>query len=80
MKIPTPWHYQERADRYTHIVRGPNDEFICQLEQDASGVAEARARLFAAAPELLAAIKNSDDAHWTTAMRAAVAKAEGRTP
>lgn len=28
--------------------------------------------------QLLAAIKNSDDAHWTPAMRAAMAKAEGR--
>ena len=35
------------------------------------------ARLFAAAPDLKAAILNSDDAHWTSAMRAAIAKTEG---
>lgn len=35
----------------------------------------ANARLIAAAPDLLAAILNSDDAHWTPAMRAAVTKA-----
>jgi hypothetical protein len=39
---------------------------------------EANARLIAAAPDLYAAIRNSDDAHWTTAMRAAMAKVEGK--
>jgi len=38
----------------------------------------ANARLIAAAPDLLAAILNSDDAHWTPAMRAAIAKATGQ--
>lgn len=37
----------------------------------------ANARLISAAPDLLAAIVNSDDAHWTPAMRAAMAKATG---
>lgn len=40
---------------------------------------EADARLIAAAPDLLAAIVNSNDAHWTMAMRAAVAKATHTT-
>lgn len=35
----------------------------------------ANARLIAAAPDLLDAILKSDDAHWTPAMRAAIAKA-----
>jgi hypothetical protein len=39
------------------------------------GPSEANARLIAAAPDLLAAILNSDDAHWTPAMRAAIQKA-----
>lgn len=42
--------------------------------------AAANAHLIAAAPDLYAAILNSDDAHLTTAMRAAMAKAEGRAP
>lgn len=42
--------------------------------------AKANARLIAAAPCLYAAIKNSDDAHWTPAMRAALAKVEGTAP
>jgi hypothetical protein len=38
---------------------------------------EANAHLIAAAPDLYAAISNSDDAHWTPAMRAALKKARG---
>jgi hypothetical protein len=37
----------------------------------------ADANLIDAAPDLLDAIMKSDDAHWTPAMRAAVAKATG---
>lgn len=55
------WAYQENADAYTHIVRGPNNEFICQLGQDASGKAEARARFIADAPALLAALAERDE-------------------
>lgn len=49
---PGPWTYQEGSDAYTHIVRGPERLFITQLGQDTSGVAEANARLMAAAPEM----------------------------
>ena len=49
-------------------------EMICQ-----DIATEADCRLIAAAPDLYDAIRNSDDAHWTTAMRAAMAKVEGRT-
>lgn len=42
--VPLPWAYQEEADAYTHIVRGPGNEFVLQLSQDASGKAEATAR------------------------------------
>lgn len=44
------------------------------------GLTKKAARLIAAAPDLLAAILNSDDAHWTPAMRAAVRKATEPRP
>lgn len=56
-KHNTPFTYQKESDTYTHIVRGESNEFICQLSQDTSGLSESRARLFAAAPELLAALQ-----------------------
>jgi hypothetical protein len=56
-RTPGPWHYQERLDDYTHIVRGRDGFFICQLDQDRSGRSEANARLIATAPELLEACK-----------------------
>lgn len=54
---PGPWEYQERSDDYTHIVRGPHERFVVQLSQDTSGVAEANARLIAAAPEMYEFVK-----------------------
>lgn len=45
---PVPWKYQEGADAYTHIVRGPNNEIVAQLSQDSTGRSEANARLIAA--------------------------------
>jgi hypothetical protein len=44
--------------------------------------AEANARLIAAAPDLLAALKHCviERSEWLTEARAAIAKAEGRTP
>jgi beta-phosphoglucomutase-like phosphatase (HAD superfamily) len=55
---PGPWHYQEKSDAYTHIVRAGERRFITQLSQDTSGEAEANARLMAAAPELLESAKS----------------------
>jgi hypothetical protein len=49
---PGPWRYQEDADAYTHIVRAGESRFMCQMTQETSGLAEANARLIAAAPEL----------------------------
>lgn len=54
---PAPWHYQERSDAYTHIVRAADNQFVVQMPQDTSGIAEAEARLISAAPDLLAAVK-----------------------
>ena len=54
---PGPWEYQEESDAYTHIVRAKNNYMICHLSQNTSGATEANARLIAAAPELLEAIK-----------------------
>lgn len=42
---PRPWKYQERSDAYTHIVRGPSNQFIVQFSQDTIGKSEANARL-----------------------------------
>lgn len=40
-----PWHYQENSDRYTHIIRGPNDEYILGMGQRDSLQLEQTARL-----------------------------------
>lgn len=40
----TPWHYQENADAYTHIIRGENDVYILGLSQKYGGTDEANAR------------------------------------
>lgn len=58
---PGPWTYQEDSDAYTHIVRGPNNRFICQLNQSTSAEIEANARLIATAPELLDALIEAVD-------------------
>jgi hypothetical protein len=78
---PGPWQYQETSDAYTHIVRADR-RFLCQLRQDPSGEAEANARPIAAAPDLLAALKNAVALHEVfsvEAARAAIAKAEGKS-
>lgn len=76
---PGPWHVDTRAG--TTSVKASDGEIICDNERYyPQPLNPENANLIAAAPDLLAAIKNSDDAHWTTAMRAAMAKAEGRTP
>lgn len=56
LHTPGPWSYQEQSDAYTHIVREGDGSpgggrFIVQFGQDTSGVAEANARLTAAAPD-----------------------------
>jgi hypothetical protein len=61
--------HQWRIIASVHSDDGREEDGIPRFEM------EANARLIAAAPDLLASILNSDDAHWTTAMRAAVAKA-----
>lgn len=76
---PGPWLLREGSGNYLWEVvverrAGRSPRVICRPSGDHR---EANARLIAAAPDLLAAIKNSDDAHWTPAMRAAMAKATG---
>jgi hypothetical protein len=82
---PVNWEYQENADKYTHIIRGPNNEFILQLPQDSSGKTEARARLIVkcvnAHDDLLAACKalaesNEDLGIVIDKAKAAIEKAE----
>lgn len=57
LHTPGPWHYQENSDPYTHIVRDSAERYIGGCSQDSGGNAEANARLIAAAPELLEALK-----------------------
>lgn len=54
---PGPWHYQKESDAYTHIVRDCEGAMIASTPQWSNGIAEANARLIAAAPELLEALK-----------------------
>lgn len=85
---PGPWHYQEKADAYTHIVRGQKNWFVCQLKQDSSGLAEADARLIAAAPELLELCErtlqeideNDSTIDLCCKLRLVIAKAKGDAP
>ena len=53
----TPWHYQEGADDYTHIVRGSTGRFICSFGQDSTGQAEKDARCCAAQWDMLEALE-----------------------
>lgn len=85
---PGPWHFD--GHQYDHIVWSSDRNRVCFLTS--TGPTEANARLIAAAPDLLAALKDMVDGAplecgepdcpdcgpWRTA-RAAIAKAEGRT-
>lgn len=88
-----PWVYQEQSDAYTHIVRGPNNRFICKLSQDSSGESERTARLISAAPEMrdelqmLCDVLEAGGDHLPVEVeariafaRAAIAKANGEQP
>lgn len=87
---PEPWRAAPQPGQiigvhaYTHCVMHGDDSI-------ADTLTEPDARLIAAAPDLLAALKamvEADDAHWPiaaaesvrNAARAAIAKAEGREP
>jgi hypothetical protein len=61
------WNHS--PEHYTRVVT------VNDLNDD--GNAKHNARLMSAAPDLFNAIFNSDDAHWTPAMRAAMKKAVG---
>lgn len=55
---PGPWHYQEGADCYTHIVRDPKShQIVVSAPQNTSSTTEANARLCAAAPTLYSALE-----------------------
>jgi len=81
---PGPWHYQEKADEYTHIIRAENDVFICSCPQNSLQNSKANARLIAASPELLIALRALVVACGPYSgmpieqARAAIAKAEGK--
>jgi hypothetical protein len=77
-----PWIVQDNLPTYewSCIAMVTRDE---EEDRDAKGrfiggvELLANSRLISAAPDLYAAIANSDDAHWTPAMRAALKKARG---
>lgn len=56
---PGPWHYQEKADEYTHIIRAEDDMFICSCPQNSLKKSKANARLISVVPELLGAAKKA---------------------
>lgn len=56
---PLPWKYQEVSDAYTHIIRGPRNEFICSGPQDSSGATEADMRFIVTACNNYEALKLS---------------------
>ena len=79
---PGPWHLQFLGAHEADLIHkgtfaGINGGSGCPGVLDAEDYAtwDANARLISAAPDLLDAILKSDDAHWTPAMRAAIAKA-----
>ncbi len=85
---PGPWAYQENADPHTHIVRSVQPRhFICQLPKSSAGISEANARLIAAAPDMLALLRELIDiegpqpgtSDWANKVKGAIAKATGCT-
>lgn len=80
---PGPWKYTISAKHNRPQISGKDGHQICLLWRD--GEMEANARLIAAAPELLEALKNlanqtvinEYNGHCFTAARKAIAKAEG---
>ena len=76
---PWEWWTSNSWRRLRHSDRGVSTNVLYPFVQADIDVSTANMALIAAAPDLLAAILNSDDAHWTPAMHAAIAKATGRT-
>jgi hypothetical protein len=81
---PGPWNHRsdpyEDGTPYHRITAGSPEAYDDETNsgfQLSAIMSDADAALIIAAPDLLAAIANSDDAHWTPAMRAAMAKAMG---
>lgn len=56
------WHYQEESDAYTHIVRGPNEKYICGGPQTSKGDVEGDIRFIAGAPHAIIALLDHIDA------------------
>lgn len=83
---PGPWSIgQTTTERYPRKpIKGPNVEYICDVEIRAQNPASDNAALIAAAPELLEALKGcikslrALNIQLNPALDALVAKAEGR--
>lgn len=77
---PGPWEAVELDGKPVNdpaIMSAKHCVATCWINDIPRKQAAANAVLMAAAPDLLEAILKSDDAHWTPAMRAAIAKAIG---
>lgn len=77
---PGPWEAVELTGLPVNdpaIMSAKHCVATCWINDIPRKQAAANAVLMAAAPDLLEAILKSDDAHWTPAMRAAIAKATG---
>ncbi|KKM61425.1 hypothetical protein LCGC14_1531850 [marine sediment metagenome] len=79
-----PWHYIQYGDGDNAIITSEGDGRICELvTNEPVAVRDANARLIAAAPEMLDALKrfcNKDDMDFMGCVQAcnrAIAKAEG---
>jgi hypothetical protein len=85
---PGPWMFRRAKERPRFIIEGLSSTgsgvwFLADVEGRSIDTNEANARLIAAAPELLAALKDlvefeDRDDRLRDAARAAIAKAEGR--
>lgn len=91
---PGPWHYELTVEETSFQVYALESDWIVEVEIDdfrTDEIAEANARLIAAAPELLAALRRVHDmalirggehnSGWTAVLAAAgvaLDKAEGR--
>lgn len=78
---PGPWEHHIGDDYVRVFKEGMHtDEEICEYRGYSKSDPQVRANalLISAAPDLFSAIFNSDDAHWTPAMRAAMCKAVGQ--
>lgn len=81
---PGPWKQHSDGEKTYASVRGAKNQTVADCGSRSDRVAQANARLIAAAPELLRLLCIAADEPITiglhTQIQAAIARAEGRTP